>query len=118
MLLTAYADTDAAITSINAIDLDYYLLKPWDPPEERSIPCSTTCSTTGGRTRRRCTRASGSRHAVVAHDHAVKDFLARNQIPYQWLDIEQDTRRPRPGRGDRGGQVRLPVVFLPDGTVL
>ena len=49
LLLTAYADTDVAIKAINDIGLDYYLIKPWDPPEERLYPVSTTCSATGGR---------------------------------------------------------------------
>lgn len=91
VLLTAYADTDAAIASINEIGLDYYLSKPWDPPEERLYPvlddllsdwvASVPVPYDG-------IRVAGTLWSARSHD--VKDFLARSQIPYQWLDIERN----------------------------
>jgi thioredoxin reductase (NADPH) len=119
ILLTAYADTDAAITSINALGLDYYLMKPWDPPEERLYPvldevledwqASTPAPYDG-------IRVAGTLWSPSSH--AVKDFLARSQIPYRWLDVEKDStaRELVDSVCDEG--VRLPVVFFPDGTTL
>ncbi|MDF2968531.1 MAG: Response regulator receiver modulated FAD-dependent pyridine nucleotide-disulfide oxidoreductase [Nocardioidaceae bacterium] len=119
VLLTAYADTDAAITSINTIDLDYYLLKPWDPPEERLYPvlddllddwrANNPPASVG-------IRVAGTLWSPTTH--AVKDFLARSQIPYQWLDIEKDTSALALVETTADGNRRLPVVFLPDGDVL
>jgi thioredoxin reductase (NADPH) len=119
VLLTAYADTDAAITSINTIDLDYYLLKPWDPPEERLYPvldellgdwrASAPVADDG-------IRVAGTLWSPASH--AVKDFLARSQIPYRWLDIEKDAQAAALVDGVSGDRVRLPVVFFPDGSTL
>src|SRR3954466_8271809 len=86
VLLTAYADTDAAIKAINDVALDYYLLKPWDPPEEELYPVvgdlldDWTASGAGGDGG---IRVIGHRFSSDSHD--VRDFLARNQIPYRWL---------------------------------
>lgn len=119
VLLTAYADTDAAITSINKIDLDYYLLKPWDPPDERFYPVlndllddwhANTPPVYEG------IRVAGTLWSPTTH--AVKDFLARSQIPYQWLDIEKNPGARELVEATTPGSTRLPVVFLPDGTVL
>jgi thioredoxin reductase (NADPH) len=119
VLLTAYADTSAAITSINALDLDYYLLKPWDPPEERLYPViddllddwvANTPPTYEG------VRVAGTLWSPTTH--AVKDFLARSQIPYQWLDIEKNEGARALVEASSSGLTRLPVVFLPDGTTL
>ncbi|WP_353807547.1 FAD-dependent oxidoreductase [Agromyces sp. SYSU T00194] len=119
VLLTAYADTDAAITSINAINLDYYLLKPWDPPEERLYPvlddllddwrASAAIPYDG-------IRVVGTRWSPGSH--AVKDLLARSQTPYEWLDVEKNegARAMVEALGD--GHAKLPVVLLPDGLVL
>lgn len=89
VLLTAYADTEAAITSINSIGLDFYLMKPWDPPEQNLYPvlddllsdwiANVSLPYDG-------IRVAGTLWS--ASSHSVKDFLARNQVPYQWLDIE------------------------------
>jgi thioredoxin reductase (NADPH) len=119
VLLTAYADTNAAISSINSIGLDHYLMKPWDPPGQHLYPilddllsdwlASVPVPYDG-------IRVAGTQWSASCHN--VKDFLARNQIPYQWLDIEKD-----PGAKslvetvDKGG-VQLPVVFFPDGSLL
>jgi len=119
VLLTAYADTDAAIASINAIDLDYYLMKPWDPPEERLYPvldellsdwlASAQLPYDG-------IRVAGTLWSAGCHN--VKDFLARSQIPYQWLDIERDSAARALIETTSEGRPQLPVVFFPDGTVL
>jgi thioredoxin reductase (NADPH) len=126
VLLTAYADTQAAINSINEIGLDYYLMKPWDPPEQNLYPVldellsdwwQTAPPPYGG------IRVAGTLWSPKSHD--AKDFLARNRIPYQWLDIEQDSQAKElvdatlASMGEEsGGSHRLPVVFFPDGAVL
>ena len=119
VLLTAYADTDAAIASINAIDLDYYLMKPWDPPEERLYPvlddllsdwlASVPVPYEG-------IRVAGTLWSATSH--AVKEFLARSQIPYKWLDIEKDAAARELVEVTSEGRPRLPLVFFPDGTTL
>lgn len=118
-LLTAYADTDAAIAAINEVKLDYYLVKPWDPPEQRLYPmlddmlddwAAANPPTFSG------IRIIGDRWSQEAH--AARDFLARNQVPYKWLDLEKDP--------DAAGMLALtglspedcPVLVFPDGQVL
>ena len=119
VLLTAYADTQAAIDSINSIGLDYYLLKPWDPPEQNLYPVlddllsdwwQTTPPPFDG------IRVAGTLWSPGSHD--VKDFLARNRIPYLWQDIEQDAQARVLVDAVTQGERRLPVVFLPDGSTL
>jgi len=119
VLLTAYADTQAAIDSINDIGLDYYLMKPWDPPEENLYPvlddllsdwiASVDLPYDG-------IRVAGTLWS--SNSHTVKDFLARNQIPYQWLDIELDTDAKNLVESVTAGKHKLPVVFFPDGNTL
>lgn len=119
VLLTAYADTDAAISSINAVGLDYYLLKPWDPPEDRLYPvlddllsdwlASVPVPYDG-------IRVAGTLWS--AHSHYVKEFLARCQIPYQWLDIEKDQAARELVEASAGDRLKLPVLFFPDGSTL
>jgi thioredoxin reductase (NADPH) len=119
VLLTAYADTDAAITSINTLGLDYYLMKPWDPPEERLYPvlddlladwqASVPARYDG-------IRVAGTLWSPGSH--TVKDFLARSQIPYRWLDVEKDSTAKELVDSVCGETVRLPVVFFPDGSTL
>ena len=119
VLLTAYADTDAAIASINAIGLDYYLMKPWDPPEERLYPVlddllsdwSASVSVPYDGIRLAGTLWSPS-------SHVVKEFLARSQIPYKWLDIERDSEARELVDSITEGRSRLPVLFFPDGSTL
>jgi thioredoxin reductase (NADPH) len=118
-LLTAYADTDAAISSINTIGLDYYLMKPWDPPEQYLYPvlddllsdwlASVPVPYDG-------IRVAGTQWSASSH-HA-KDFLARNQIPYQWLDIEKDAQARELVETVHEDRYRLPVLFFPDGSLL
>lgn len=119
VLLTAYADTDAAIASINAIGLDYYLMKPWDPPEERLYPvlddllsdwAATVPLPFGG------IRVAGTLWS--AKSHQVKDFLARSQIPYQWLDIEKDSAARKLVEENSEDRPELPALFFPDGSFL
>jgi thioredoxin reductase (NADPH) len=91
VLLTAYADTEAAIQAINKVDLDHYLMKPWDPPEENFYPVLDDLLTEWKAT----ARTPWVGIAVIgtlwsADSHRVKDFLSRSQIPYRWQDIEQD----------------------------
>jgi len=90
-LLTAYADTDAAIKAINDVRLDHYLLKPWDPPEERLYPVLDDLLDdwrAGYQPLFEGIRIIG--HRWSADGHLIRDFLAKNLIPYRWLDIETD----------------------------
>ncbi len=118
-LLTAYADTEAAITSINQIGLDHYLMKPWDPPEQNLYPIledllndwlATVQLPYDG------IRVAGTLWSP--HAHNIKDFLSRNRIPYQWQDIEADGQVRNLVDSVVGEDRRLPVVFFPDGSTL
>lgn len=121
VLLTAYADTNAAIRAINSAKLDYYLLKPWDPPEEQLYPVlddllddwlSVYHPAFEG------IRVIGDRWSSCSHN--VKDFLARNQIPYQWLDIERETEGQKlvDYVTKKGDKPKLPLVLLGNGEQL
>jgi thioredoxin reductase (NADPH) len=119
VLLTAYADTEAAISAINEVDLDYYLLKPWDPPEEGLYPVVEDLLTTweaGAALEAGGVRVLGHRFSRDSHD--LRDFLARNRVPGRFLDIERDSEAREllrvAGVSDEG----LPVAMLEDGTVL
>ena len=118
VLLTAYADTDAAIEAINVVDLDYYLLKPWDPPEEKLYPVLDSMIEAWRSTDRRPvpeTKLIG--HRWSARSSAVRDFLARNQIAYRWYSVDE----PEAGRllAAAGSDAeRLPVVVTAGGDVL
>jgi len=119
VLLTAYADTDAAIASINTVDLDHYILKPWDPPDQHLYPvldellsdwiATVTLPYEG-------IRVAGTRWSASCH--IVRDFLTRNQIPYQWLDIEKDSDVKAMVDAVEEAGAKLPMVFFPDGTHL
>src|SRR5690606_37980642 len=90
-LLTAYADTDAAIRAINAVRIDYYLMKPWDPPEDRLYPVLDDLLDdwmAGYRPAFDGVRIVG--HRWSAESHRVRDFLARNQVPFRWHDLTTD----------------------------
>lgn len=119
VLLTAYADTEAAITSINEIGLDHYLMKPWDPPEQNLYPIlddllsdwlATVQLPYDG------IRVAGTLWSP--HSHNIKDFLSRNRIPYQWQDIEADDQTRFLVDSVVGNDRRLPVIFFPDGSTL
>lgn len=119
VLLTAYADTEAAIASINSVGLDHYLMKPWDPPDEHLYPVLDDLLTDWHATvdlPYDGIRVAGTLWSPTSHE--VKDFLARNQIPYRWLDVETDPEARRLIEAAEDGNSHLPVVFFPDGTVL
>ena len=119
VLLTAYADTDAAIKAINDIGLDYYLQKPWDPPEENFYPVLDDLLgdwRSHYRPPFEGIRVVGNRWSPGSH--AIKDFLARNRVPYQWQDVEVLEEAWQLVSQADGGEPRLPLVVFPDGTYL
>jgi thioredoxin reductase (NADPH) len=119
VLLTAYADTDAAIAAINEVALDYYLLKPWDPPEEQLFPALEDLLTTweaGTALEAGGVRLIGHRFSKESHD--LRDFLARNRVPARWLDVERDSEARELLTVAGVPPERLPVALLADGAVL
>ncbi len=118
VLLTAYSDTQAAISGINDVGLDYYLLKPWTPPGERLYPVLDDLLsdwTAHVRLPYEGIRVAGDRSSP--RSYALKDFLSSNQIPYQWIDVERDPSI-RELIGSFGDGSALPVVLFPDGSHL
>jgi thioredoxin reductase (NADPH) len=120
VLLTAYADTEAAIQAINDVRLDQYILKPWDPPEDRLYPVLDDLLADWTASFRRPfegLRLLSGRWAPRGHD--IRDFLTRNQVPYAWHDPEADEEGRRlAGTLDPPADPATPVVFLEDGRVL
>ena len=120
VLLTAYADTDVAIRAINDIRLDQYLLKPWDPPEERLYPVLDDLLTdwiAAYRPPFEGLRLLSGRWAPRGHE--IRDFLTRNQVPYAWLDPAADEDgRQLAASLDPPAEPSEPVVLFPDGRVL
>jgi thioredoxin reductase (NADPH) len=117
LLLTAYADTDVAIRAINDIALDYYLMKPWDPPEDRLYPVLDDLLRDWANDhpdRDSEVRVVGHRWSERTHE--VKTFLTHNHVPYRWLEVDQSDEATR--LLDVAGEGELPVVALPDGSVL
>ncbi|HEX2740168.1 MAG TPA: FAD-dependent oxidoreductase [Rubrobacter sp.] len=118
-LLTAYADTDAAIRAINEVGLDYYLQKPWDPPEENLYPILDDQLEewhSGFNPPFEGIRVVGDRWSPDSH--RLRDFLARNRVPYKWLDVEgSEEARQIVARLDSGSP-KLPAVVFQDGTHL
>jgi thioredoxin reductase (NADPH) len=119
VLLTAYADTDVAIQAINDIGLDYYLLKPWDPPDERLYPVLDDLLDDW----EHANPEHGTDVRVVGHrwsvqSHEIKTFLARNHVPYRWHDVETDVEGARLVDLASAGAADLPLVLVPDGDVL
>ncbi|BEP14916.1 FAD-dependent oxidoreductase [Acidothermaceae bacterium B102] len=119
VLLTAYADTDAAIRAINDIDLDRYLLKPWDPPEDKLYPPLDELLTEWSRSAvPSFTGVTLVGHQWSAETQEAKEFLARNQVPYRHLDITSDgARRLLAAAGIDADTAPLPVAFLADGSL-
>ncbi|MGY1710521.1 FAD-dependent oxidoreductase [Geodermatophilus sp. SYSU D00758] len=117
-LLTAYADTDAAIAAINVVDVDHYLLKPWDPPEEKLYPVVDAMIETWRSTPDPA--ADGVKlvgHRWSAPSARARDLLARNAVPYRWYSVEEpEGRRLLEAAG--AGPEQLPVVVTPDARVL
>jgi thioredoxin reductase (NADPH) len=119
VLLTAYSDTEAAIRAINDVQLDYYLMKPWDPPEEKLLPPLTDLLDEWQ-----------SSHIPLFHgiriagyqwspkSHQIKDFLSGNLIPYQWLDVLQDETAKELLALNNIDTRQLPAVFFEDGSFL
>jgi len=123
VLLTAYADTDAAIKAINEANVQHYLLKPWDPPEQNLYPVLDDLLEEWQANFHppfEGIRVVGNRWSPKSH--AVKDFLARNQVPYQWLDVEaaeRDVEVRRVVESLTADELHhLPIVVLPDGARL
>ncbi len=119
VLLTAYADTDVAIAGINEIGLDHYLMKPWDPPEERLYPAlddllaewrSRVFPAFEG------IRILGSQWSPQSFE--TKEFLSRNRVPYAWVDLDADAPARALAESLAGDLTRLPVVTFPDGSHL
>jgi thioredoxin reductase (NADPH) len=121
-LLTAYADTNAAISAINQANLDYFFMKPWDPPTEHLYPQLDDLLDDWQASYRPAfqgIRVLGTRWSPRSYE--LRDFLARNHVPYQWIDVEgsandPETRLLLEALGPEASS--LPVVLFPDGTKL
>ena len=121
-LLTAYADTNAAITAINEANINYFFMKPWDPPAERLYPQLDDLLEDWRASYRPAfegIRVLGTRWSPKSYE--LRDFLARNHVPYQWIDVELSANDPETKRllnvlGPEA--VNLPIVLFPDGTKL
>ena len=119
VLLTAYADTDVAIAGINELALDHYLMKPWDPPEHRLYPVLDDLL---GEWRAKArppfegVRVLGAQHSPQSY--AVREFLSRNRVPYEWVDLDADPAARALAESLAGGLTKLPLVVFPDGTHL
>ena len=119
VLLTAYADTEAAIKAINDVQVDYYLLKPWDPPEEKLFPVLGDLLEDWALSYRppfEGIRVVGNQWAPASHQ--VKDFLARNNIPYLWLDPEVSEEGAQLIAASGTTPAQLPCLYFPDGSSL
>jgi thioredoxin reductase (NADPH) len=117
-LLTAYADTDAAIEAINVVDLDHYLVKPWDPPEEKLYPViDALIDMWLGSDEHPVAHTKVVGHRWSARSFEVRDFLARNSVPYRWISSEEpEGQRLLTAAGvDATG---IPLVVTPDGDSL
>src|ERR1051326_3175443 len=121
-LLTAYADTNAAISAINEASIHYFFMKPWDPPEDHLYPQLDDLLDDWQASYRPTfegIRVLGTRWSPRSYE--LRDFLARNHVPYQWIDVElsgndPETKRLLEALGPEGAS--LPVVLFPDGTRL
>ena len=119
VLLTAYADTGVAIEGINEVGLDHYLMKPWDPPDQKLYPVlDDLLSEWQSRAHLPYDgiRIAGARFSPQSY--AVREFLSRNQVPYQWIDVDEDPTMHELIEQFPEGLSKLPVVFFPDGTYL
>src|SRR6202142_2172801 len=119
-LLTAYADTDAAIKAINDVQLNHHLLKPWGPPERELFPVLDDLLNDWSASFHPPfdgIRVLGTRWSSKSYD--IRNFLARNQVPYQWLDADAANRYPAVDRLLKSfspDELKLPLVMFPDGS--
>ncbi|HSK99646.1 MAG TPA: FAD-dependent oxidoreductase [Rubrobacteraceae bacterium] len=116
-LLTAYSDTEAAIRAINEVGLDYYLQKPWDPPEENLYPNLDDMLGDWRADYRppfEGIRVVGDRWSPASH--RIRDFLARNRVPHRWLDVEGSEEARQLLKSTDHGMPKLPLVVYEDGT--
>jgi thioredoxin reductase (NADPH) len=119
VLLTAYADTEAAIASINRVGLDHYLVKPWTPPDVRLYPVLDELLsgwTAHVRLPFDGLRVAGSRWSRQSYE--AREFLSRNNVPYQWIDIDRDPAMHELVSQLSPGLVELPVILFSDGSHL
>ncbi|KGO86582.1 chemotaxis protein CheY [Flavobacterium rivuli WB 3.3-2 = DSM 21788] len=119
ILLTAYSDTEAAISAINKIQLDYYLMKPWDPAEDKLYPLLNDLLTDWQRNYKpdfKGIRVIGYQYSPLSH--TIKDFLAGNLMPYHWMDIEKNTEANNLLEINNLTTECLPIVLLEDGEIL
>jgi thioredoxin reductase (NADPH) len=117
-LLTAYADTDAAIQAINVVDVDHYLLKPWDPPDEKLYPVIDALLEAWQETGDKeidDVRVVG--HRWSAPSYKIRDFLARNLVPYRWFTADEPEGRRLLDAAGLGPE-SIPLVVTPDGQAL
>ena len=119
VLLTAYSDTEAAIRAINDVQLDYYLMKPWDPPEEKLFPAIDEQLEDW----HSAYRPGFDGIKIVGYQwsprsHQVKDFLSGNLIPYLWLDVETNEKGKELVALNKIDTKELPAIFFEDGTSL
>jgi len=119
VLLTAYADTEAAIKAINQVGIDYYLMKPWEPPDEHLYPVLDSLLEDWKLSFRMPfdgIRLVGTQWSPASHD--VKDFLGRNAIPYRWLDVALEPEAQRLLDSVSARDDDTPMLFFPDGSTL
>ncbi len=119
VLLTAYSDTDAAIKAINEVQLDYYLLKPWDPPEERLYPILDDLLDEWQANFKpdfQGIKVVGYQYSPKSH--IIKDFLSGNLIPYRWLDVESSEKANEMCALHSVEGTQLPAIFFEDGSHL
>lgn len=119
VLLTAYSDIDAAIRAINEVQLDYYLMKPWDPPEEKLFPILDDLLEVwqrGYTPDYQGTRVIGYAYSPLSHE--IKDFLAGNLVPFRWMDIEKSDKAEELLASKEISHKKLPVVFFEDNSYL
>jgi thioredoxin reductase (NADPH) len=119
LLLTAYADKDAAIDAINRVHLDHYLMKPWDPPEEKLYPVIDGLLDDWQNTYRPAftgVKVVGYQYSQASHE--IKEFLAGNLIPYQWVDIQATESAYEMLLLNKLDSKDLPVIFFEDGSLL
>jgi thioredoxin reductase (NADPH) len=118
-LLTAYSDTEAAIKAINDVQLDYYLMKPWDPPEEKLYPVINDLLDDWQNDY--IPEFKGIKlvgYQFSPQSHTIKDYLASNLIPYRWFDIEKNPEAKQKMELNKIGLDQLPLIVFEDGSIL